>query len=96
MQYDILRGYLSFMVLFFIDKNKEMSGNEIVNELEKRIERRINPGTIYPSLKRLKENNLILIRKKIRKEIYYSLTQQGKRELEKGVKLFNKLFYDVK
>ena len=53
-----MRGFLSFLILFILSK-KNMHGQEIASELEKRKGCKPSPGTIYPALKQLKENNLI-------------------------------------
>ena len=96
MDYGVLKGNLSFMVLWLIDKNKETTGKEIVDELERRIDRRLNPGTIYPALDRLKKKKLIEIQRKIGKDIYYSLTQEGQKELKASLGRFKRLFHDIK
>lgn len=71
-----------------------MHGQEIALELEKRKGCKPSPGTIYPALKQLKENNLIK-EKKEGKTIIYSLTSEGKKELEKAKIQFCKTFSDV-
>lgn len=88
-----MRGFLSFLILFLLSK-KEMHGQEIALELEKRKGCKPSPGTIYPALKQLKENNLIK-EKKEGKIIIYSLTQEGKKELETAKIQFCRAFSDV-
>lgn len=88
-----MRGFLSFLILFLLSK-KEMHGQEIALELEKRKGCKPSPGTIYPALKQLKENSLIK-EKKEGKIITYSLTQEGKKELENAKIQFCRAFSDV-
>ena len=88
-----MRGFLSFLILFILSK-KSMHGQEIALELEKRKGCKPSPGTIYPALKQLKENNLIK-EKKEGKTIVYSLTQEGKKELDYAKIQFCRTFSDV-
>ena len=69
-----MKGFLSFMVLKLISK-KNMSGDEIREELKKRRGSRPSPGTIYPALKGLKESGFIE-EKKDGKIIKYTLTKE--------------------
>ena len=75
-----MRGMLSFLVLFLLSK-KEMHGQEIADELERRKGSRPSPGTIYPALKGLKESGFIE-EKKEGKIITYRLTKDGERALK--------------
>ena len=88
-----MRGMLSFLILFFLSK-KQMSGQEIGNELAKRKGIRPSPGTIYPALKRLRNARLIK-EKKEGKNIKYSLTDDGKRVLREAKKQFCMTFTGV-
>lgn len=88
-----MRGFLSFLILFMLSK-KSMHGQEIANELERRKGCKPSPGTIYPALKQLKENNLIK-ENKIGKTIEYSLTLEGKKALEHAKVQFCRTFSDV-
>lgn len=88
-----MRGFLSFLILFMLSK-KSMHGQEIATELERRKGCKPSPGTIYPALKQLKENNLIK-EKKEGKTIIYSLTNEGKKEFDKAKIQFCKTFSDV-
>ncbi|MGV8131062.1 MAG: PadR family transcriptional regulator [Candidatus Pacearchaeota archaeon] len=88
-----MRGFLSFLILFIISK-KSMHGQEIALELEKRKGCKPSPGTIYPALKQLKENGLIKENKE-GKTITYSLTLEGKKELEKAKIQFCRTFSDI-
>ncbi|MGV8142374.1 MAG: PadR family transcriptional regulator [Candidatus Pacearchaeota archaeon] len=88
-----MRGFLSFLILFIISK-KTMCGQEISEELERRKGCKPSPGTIYPALKQLKENNLIK-EKKDGKTISYTLTQEGKKVLEDSKMQFCRTFKDI-
>ena len=88
-----MRGFLSFLILFIISK-KPMHGQEIAQELKKRKGCKPSPGTIYPALKQLKENNLIK-EKKEGKTISYSLTTEGKKALDEAKIQFCRTFSDV-
>lgn len=88
-----MRGMLSFLILFLLSK-KPMHGREIADEIEKRKGSKPSPGTIYPALKALRENGLIL-EKKSGKIITYSLTENGKRELKIAKNKFCKAFMGV-
>jgi len=88
-----MRGMLSFLILFMLSK-KSMHGQEIANELKKRRGTKPSPGTVYPALKYLKNMGLVKSQK-VKKEISYSLTPAGKRELGRASGYFYKMFYDV-
>lgn len=90
-----MKGFLSFIVLRLISK-KNMSGEGIRNEIEKRKGKKPSPGTIYPVLKSLKENGLIEEVKDSGKEKKYTITKKGKKEVSSAVKKFVALFCDMK
>ena len=71
-----------------------MSGSQLADELEKRRGTKPNPGTIYPALKALRVRNAVTIRVMGRQKVYH-LTPYGKREVERTVQQFCKMFYDV-
>ena len=85
-----MKGFLSFLLLWLISQ-KNMNGADIASEIEKRKGYRPSPGTIYPALKSLREDGLIDCDKDIR----YSLTKKGKKEIKILITDFNNLFYDV-
>ena len=88
-----MRGMLSFLLLFLLSK-KSMSGNELSEELEKRRGERPSPGTIYPALKQLREDGLIL-EDKDGKIIRYNLTDRGKNGLKDAKAQFCRTFGGV-
>jgi len=85
-----MKGFLSFLILWLIGK-ESMTGSEIAEELEKRKGHRPSPGTIYPVLKDLKEKGLL----KIDDSKRYSLTDQGKKELDLHLGTFFETFCDI-
>ena len=89
-----LRGFLSFFILHELD-DKSCSGDELARIVGSRKNTVLTPGTIYPALKRLRKQKLILYRRKGRKKIY-SLTDDGKGELKALYIVFNGFFDGLK
>jgi PadR family transcriptional regulator, regulatory protein PadR len=89
-----MKGFLTFLVLKLIS-NRDMSGDEIREELKKRKGTKPSPGTIYPVLKELSMNGFIEEVSKNTKEKKYRLTKSGRRELESATRKFCLLFYDM-
>ena len=90
-----MKGFLSFIVLKLISK-KNMSGEEIGQEIKKRKGTKPSPGTIYPVLKSLSKSGFIKEVKNIGKEKKYMLTKKGQKELNSATKKFCRIFYDMK
>ena len=90
MEHCATKGFLSFLVLWLISRQK-MTGAEIASELEKRRGKKPSPGTIYPVLKSMKERKLLSIDENKR----YTLTENGKKSLDAHLDLFIKTFYDI-
>jgi DNA-binding PadR family transcriptional regulator len=67
-----------------------MTGTEIALELKKRRGRKPSPGTIYPVLKHMKENNLLFMDE----NKSYSLTEEGRKSLEQHLRAFMSTFHD--
>jgi len=88
-----MKGYLSFMMLWLLSKHA-MSGSQIADELATRRGARPNPGTIYPALKTLRIRHAVTIKVVGKRKVYY-LTDYGKKELDRNVQQFCKMFYDV-
>ena len=89
-----LKGFLSFIVLKLISK-KNMSGQEISNEIKKRKGIKPSPGTIYPVLKLLNQKGFIEEIEDGGRTKRYKLTKKGKRELEAATIQFCQIFYDM-
>lgn len=90
-----MKGFLSFIVLKLIGK-KNMSGEEIGQEIKKRKGTKPSPGTIYPVLKALNKSGFIEEIKNSGKTKKYKLTKKGKKELAVATKKFCEIFYDMK
>ncbi|HLC73674.1 MAG TPA: PadR family transcriptional regulator [Candidatus Nanoarchaeia archaeon] len=90
-----MKGFLSFLVLRLINQ-KNMSGEEIRQELMERKGTRPSPGTIYPVLKLLSEKGLIEEIKDGGREKKYKITRRGVKEVEIANTKFIELFYDMK
>jgi len=90
-----MRGFLSFIVLKLVSK-KNMSGEDISQELKKRKGAKPSPGTIYPVLKSLSQNGFIQEVKNRGKMKKYKLTKKGQKELKLATKKFCEIFYDMK
>ena len=94
-----MKGFLSFLVLRLIFQ-KEMSGEQIRCELEKRKGTKPSPGTIYPVLKGLKENGWIAeVKAEVKdggREKKYALTSKGRKEVTAATKRFLVLFCDLR
>lgn len=89
-----MRGFLSFIVLRLISK-KNMSGEEIRQEIKIRKGTKPSPGTIYPVLKALNESGFIEEIKDGGKTKKYRVTKRGKKELKLATQKFCEIFYDM-
>jgi len=85
-----MKGYLSYLILWILNKQR-MNGAQIGRQLEKRRGTNPSPGNIYPALKELKNNDLI----NVDNNKFYSLTNNGERELISACKFFCQIFYDM-
>lgn len=81
-----MRGMLSFLILWVLSK-KSMYGEEIAKELGKMKGGKPTPGTIYPALKQLRKNGMIISHNEGRKVIY-SLTEAGQKATQEAVDYF--------
>ncbi len=88
-----MRGFLGFLLLFLLSQ-KEMHGQELALELEKRKGEKPSPGTLYPALKSLKEDGLISEKPEGR-TILYTLTPAGKEALKTAKQQFTRAFSDI-
>jgi DNA-binding PadR family transcriptional regulator len=85
-----MRGMLSFLIISLL-RDREMYGCEIMRRIEKLSGKAPNPGTLYPALKRL-ENMRTIKSCRRGKEIFYTLTAKGERELELATEFFVNTF----
>ena len=88
-----MRGFLSFQMLWLLSR-KEMCGEELALEIEKRRGDKPKPGTLYPALKDLSDKGLIK-GSKSGKSITYSLTHEGKRAVKEAKVYFLRSFGEI-
>src|SRR6478735_2255740 len=89
-----MRGMLGFLILFLLSK-KPMHGQELATEIDNRKgEKKLSPGTIYPALNSLREMGLISEEKE-GKTIVYNLTVSGENALNIAKRKFVRTFYGV-
>ncbi len=88
-----MRGLLSFQILFLLSK-RPMHGEELAKEMEKRRGEKPKAGTIYPALKELSSNGLIIGKRK-GKTVTYALTAKGKESLKRAMRYFVRCFGDI-
>ena len=55
-----MKGYLTYLILWNLSQTS-MNGAQITREFEKRRGTKPSPGTIYPTLKELKNKGLITV-----------------------------------
>lgn len=85
-----MKGFLGFMVLWML-REEPKTGMELARELEERRGHRPSPGTIYPVLKVMTERGLLSVDGDKR----YSLTDQGREELDASLDHFFSVFFDI-
>ena len=88
-----MRGFLSFQMLWLLSK-KEMCGEELALEIERRRGDKPKPGTLYPALKDLSDRGLIK-GSKAGKSITYSLTDEGKESVKVARAYFVRSFGEI-
>jgi PadR family transcriptional regulator, regulatory protein PadR len=89
-----MRGMLGFLILFLLSK-KPMHGQELATEIANRKgEKKLSPGTIYPALKSLREMGFISEERE-GKTIVYGLTTGGDNALKIAKRKFVKTFFGV-
>ena len=88
-----MRGMLSFHILWLLSQ-RQMHGEEMAVELEKRRGEKPKAGTIYPALKHLSEKGLIKGIKK-GKIIIYTLTPEGRKTMNYARDYFCRAFGDI-
>jgi DNA-binding PadR family transcriptional regulator len=88
-----MRGMLSFMILHLLSK-KRMYGLEIAEEIAKRKADRPNPGTLYPTLRRLEKDGLVESTKEGNTR-YFKITPAGRAGLELAKNFFVQAYGDI-
>ena len=75
------KGFLSFLILHELDM-KGLSGEDLAIKIGERKGTQLTPGTIYPTLKKLRKLKLVRYKRFGRRKVY-NLTDEGKKELER-------------
>lgn len=88
-----MRGLLSFTILWLLTK-RDMYGQELAGELEKRRGTRPNPGTLYPALRELEKNGLVESRIDGKKRVY-RLTEEGREGALKACQYFCRAYGEI-
>ena len=88
-----MRGLLSFTILWLLTK-RDMYGQELAGELEKRRGTRPNPGTLYPALRELEKNGLVESRIDGKKRVY-QLTEAGREGALKACQYFCRAYGEI-
>lgn len=89
-----MRGYLLCLILWQLSK-RSMTGAQLAAELGKRKgAAALNPGTIYPALKRLVAAGMVEYKQVGRTKIY-RLTPAGRRELDAAGRVCYGTFHDI-
>lgn len=79
------KGFLTFFILHELDK-KKLSGEDLAKKIGERRGTQLTPGTIYPTLKRLRRLALVRYKRFGRRKVYF-LTDEGKKELARSYEL---------
>lgn len=87
------KGLLSFQIMNELNK-KRLCGDDLANLIGKRKTAKLTPGTIYPALKKLRDNKLVKMKQFGRKKIYF-LTKKGENEYKLAKKIIIKMLKGV-
>lgn len=88
-----MKGNLRVIILKELEK-QELSGYGLMKTIHEHMGKKPSPGSMYPQLESLHEENLIKKRTQGKKDLY-SLTPKGKLEIKKFFKMKEKLFKDM-
>ena len=74
---------LANLILTLLDSKGEMTGAQIMREIEKVTQGiwRPSPGAVYPALDKMESEGLITVSKVERSQRYYAITEKGRRLL---------------
>ena len=93
-RYIDVKGFLRFYILNLLSR-KKLCGDDLADIIGNKKYGKLTPGTIYPALKYLRENRLIIFKQKGRKKIY-SLTKKGINEHKITKRIFKKIIKEIK
>ncbi len=88
-----MRGMLSFQILWLLSK-RDMNGEGIAEEIEKRRGEKPKPGTLYPALKELHGSGLVKGRRSGR-EVTYSITREGRHAVKEATAYLCRSFGEI-
>ncbi len=88
------KGFLSFFILHELSK-KSLCGDDLALMIGKRKADKLTPGTIYPTLKKLRKLKLIKFKRYGRKKMYF-LTDEGRSELSRMYSVLKRYFKGIK
>ena len=88
-----MRGLLSFTILWLLTQ-REMYGQELADELEKRRGTKPTPGTLYPALRELEKRGLVVSRKVGKKRVY-QLTEEGREGAIRACEYFCRAYGEI-
>ena len=94
---DLVKGNLSIVILKLLAVNGEMYGYQLSQTMKQMSHNKIDIafGSLYPSLHKLKANDLIKMREEYigaRKRIYYSITETGLKKTQSWSKQYLDFF----
>jgi PadR family transcriptional regulator PadR len=91
---DLLRGNTDSLLLFLIDEHGQTYGYQLIKEIERRSRGyfHFREGTVYPALRKLENDGLILgAWKKLpngQERRYYSITERGREFLARKLAMW--------
>jgi DNA-binding PadR family transcriptional regulator len=80
----IMKGFLKLIVLMELSKN-DMSGYDLINNIESVMGKKPSPGSIYPLMNELIEDKFVSLKEDGRKKIY-SITKLGNNHTQRIIK----------
>jgi DNA-binding PadR family transcriptional regulator len=91
--YDL--GVLQMQILWLVGR-KPMHGYEIMRQLNEIKTTKVEQGTLYPTLQRLEENDLITVKEVGRRgKKIYELTETGRKAMVRTCEEFSKTFSGI-
>lgn len=69
-QEDIVKENLDEILLMLISLRGETHGKELISDLTRLFDAQLSPGTVYPSLHQLEEDEILKMHKKVRTKEY--------------------------
>lgn len=91
----IRKGYLELCILLLIQKHQKLYGFDLIEKL-KDVDLNLKEGTLYPMLSRMTADNVLQAvweteNNKGHPRKFYSLTREGKKNLEEMISEYEKM-----